>query len=220
MFRTGNSFIDSFSEILAFAPLLPVFVILFRRIFHEDIFNYLTTVCLLDFIRRLTIRISQPNLTKLIPLIHVFSLMEFIFLVLAFRTILRKGSREMVNVLAIALISAVITHDIIKGIGQNSYWLDLLQHAFIVILAGYCLVRSVKKENLQILYSALFWISTGTLFYFSTILLVEMLSGCFASWRSSSFRDSELLLDFASLARYFFYLLAALLYKSRENSLE
>ncbi|HEX4851935.1 MAG TPA: hypothetical protein VFV08_14065, partial [Puia sp.] len=218
--RTGNSFVDSFSEILVFFPLLPVFVILFRKIYRQDIFNYLTIICVLDFAKRLILRVALLNTANQNSFVHIFSLMEFILLVLAFRTILKKESREILNVIAIALISAVITQDVINGIAQKKALLDGIQHAFIVMLAAYCLVRSVVKENLQILYSGQFWISTGTLFFFCTAMLVDAMDGCCTPWKHSFPADSELLFDFASLARYFFYVLAALLYRSKVNSVE
>jgi len=218
MFKTGNSLIDLFSQILVFLPLLPVSIILFRKIYGEEALNYLLILCLLNFCQYLVLDIL-PLPEKFQPSVaHLFSLIEFVFLVQVFKSSMNRSYREYINFVAIGLVSAITTYYLVSGISRPLVLPGLLQHVIIIMLATYCLITAIRNDNLQIFYDPLFWIATGTLFYFMTIVLLEILGECCASLRASLDADKMLMTNIALLARYFFYSLAALMDIKKDGS--
>ena len=102
----------------------------------------------------------------------------------------------------------MVTYFLVKGADQKNPVLEILRNGFIVILLGYCLVAIVKSENLRIFYSPVFWIATGTLFYFVIALLLDFVEKCCPELQNPIATDKMLLLNIASAIRYFFYTLA------------
>jgi hypothetical protein len=212
MSKTGNYFIDSFSLAVVFFPLLPVIVVLFRKIYHRDVLNYLMILCLLNFVNNLNLQLLQVTAISRFSATHVFSLLEMVVLIQLFKTGLKKSYREFINILTIAFLSAVVTYYFMKGANQRMSLLDGIQDAWIILLAAISLVNIVRNNYLQIFYSSLFWIAAGTLFYFLIAMLLDSVEGSFLPSQHAAAMDKIILLDIAAVARYLFYLIAAWIY--------
>jgi hypothetical protein len=212
MLKTGNIFIDFFSQVVIFFPLLPVIIIFLRRIYQKEVLNYLMILCLLNFSRDLAVQTLQIKYINQGSIRNIFSLLEFVIVIQIFKSILKEKSKEIVNIFTIAILSAIITYYLVKGSDQKKILLDVFQNSFIIMLTAYSLVMIVQYENLRIFYSALFWIATGTLFYFVIAMLLDIIDDCCPQLQHPITTDKMLLLNIASLVRYFFYTLATLLY--------
>ncbi|HTQ66350.1 MAG TPA: hypothetical protein VMI12_16270 [Puia sp.] len=210
MLRTGNILVDFFSQIIIFFPLIPVIIILFRGLYQKDALTFLLIICLLNFSQNLTLAILSTDYVNEASIRNIFSLLEFILIVQIFKPAVRKRFKEPVDIIMIAILSSLITYYFLKGADQKVIFLDLLKNGFVILLISYCLVNVVKTENLQIFYSPLFWVATGTLFCFVTAILVYIVDDYHL--HPSIMADKLLLLNIASVARYFFYALAGLLY--------
>ena len=53
MYKTGNSFTDYIFWGITFLPLLPALLILVRRLYGQEPFNFLAVICLLSFFQSL-----------------------------------------------------------------------------------------------------------------------------------------------------------------------
>jgi len=208
MLKTGNTIIDFFSQVNVFFPLLPVIIIFFRGIYQKESLNYLVILCLLNFCQDIAMQTLHVKYVNQSSIRNIFSLLELIVIVQIFKTILQDRFREMINIMTIALLSAMVTYFLVKGADQKNPVLEILRNGFIVILLGYCLVAIVKSENLRIFYSPVFWIATGTLFYFVIVLLLDFVEKCCPELQNPIATDKMLLLNIASAIRYFFYTLA------------
>ncbi|MBS1599597.1 MAG: hypothetical protein JST75_15335 [Bacteroidetes bacterium] len=210
MLKTGNIFIDFFSQVVIFFPLLPVIIIFFRGVYQKESLIYLVILCLINFTQDMALQTLQIKDITQFSIRHIFSLLEFIVIVQIFKSILQGNLKELVNILAVAILSAVITYYLVKGANEKKNLIELLKDGFIIMLATYSLVRIVYQENLRIFYSAFFWIATGTLFYFVTVLLLDIIEACCPDLKNPFAADKMLLLNIAGVARYFFYTLATL----------
>jgi len=83
-----------------------------------------------------------------------------------------------------------------------------------------CLAQLIEKGSLHILHEPLFWISTGILFYFSISLLMQGLSAYYAQMSKESQMEREILMGAGSLAKYFFFTLAAIFYRDSSGDIE
>jgi hypothetical protein len=211
MLKTGNILVDLFSQIIIFFPLLPVIIILLRGVYQKDVLTFLLIICLLNFSQNLALIALSTDYINEDSLRNIFSLLEFPVIVQVFRPAIQNKLREPVDIIMIAILSSLVTYYFLKGADQKVILLDLLKNGFVILLTSYCLVNVVRNENLQIFYSPLFWVATGTLFYFVIAFLMYVLDDYHL--HPSIIADKLLLLNTASVARYFFYALAGLLYK-------
>jgi len=215
MFKTGNIFIDSFSQVIVFFPLLPVIIIFLRRIYQKDVLSFLMILCLLNFSQELVLQTLRIKYINQASIRHIFSLLEFVIIIQIFKSLLNGKSKEIINILVIAFLSAIVTYYLIKGSDQKKILPDILQNGFLILFVAYSLVNIVRQENLRIFYSVFFWIATGTLFYFVIAILLDIIDACCPQFNHPITTDKMLLLNIANLARYFFYTLATLLYNNK-----
>ena len=85
MFKTGNTFIDFFSQVAIFFPLLPVIVIFFRGIYQKEVLNYLMILCLINFTQDLALQTLQVKYINQASIRHIFSLLEFVIIIQIFK---------------------------------------------------------------------------------------------------------------------------------------
>jgi len=209
--KTGNIFIDSFSTIIVFLPLLPVAIVLTRKIFNDDLLNALVILCLLHFIQYFSQQLLNLSDMALYSLGHLFSFLETVVYILIFRPFFTGKSRELLNFFIIALLSSLITYYLLNGTDHRRALLMGLQYGFILALIGFCLPRLVQDDDLQIFKSAFFWIAAGTMFYLVVVILVELADhlGGSIHRKVSNAADKAILLDIANVIRYLFYIMAA-----------
>ena len=215
MFKTGIHFIDGFSQLLVFLPLLPVIIVLFRRIYYSSLLILLSVLCTLQFLESLILQNISITPLGRYSVINIFSLLELLFYLQIFRVFFEKSTRKWLDIVVIALLSAMLTFYIMRGTSASNEQLIVLQNSFIVLLIMAGLPQLVKHIDLRIFQSALFWISAGTLFYLLIWLLVAWTSIDLPPTpiNGNNAWDKTIVLNVANLVRYLFYCFAALLYK-------
>jgi len=218
MFKTGVPFIDLFSLVVVFLPLLPVIIILARKIYQLDVLNFLMILCLINFISGLNLQLLPVTHTGRLGAAHVFSLLELVILTQLFKSGLTRKYRELIDILTIAFLSAVITYYLLKGVDQHPVLLEETINGWIILSAALSLLQIVHRNYLRIFNSPLFWIATGTLFYFVIAMLLELITATRLSLPQSITTEKTVLLNIAATTRYLFYTLAAWIYNRPTHS--
>jgi hypothetical protein len=218
MLKTGNKVIDVMALVSVFLPLIPVFTILLRKTYQRDILNFLMILCLLNFLGSLNLELLQMTPTSLATAEQVFSFLEMVILIQIFKSGLRKKMKGLLDVFVVAFLSAALTYYSLKGGVPRPDLLDFLQDLTIILLSTVTLVLLVRSNYLQIMYSPLFWIASGTLFYFVIALLLEIIDHSGGYVQQSVSADRIVMLIVATTARYFFYFLAAWIYNRPPGS--
>jgi hypothetical protein len=217
MFKTGISSIDLFSQAIAFIPLLPVVIILLRGIYQKDVLTFLLILCLVNCIGGLLSRISKSTIAVPASTQHLFSLVEFIILIQMLKSGITGRLKNVLDIFLIAFISSVFTYYLIEGADQNITSIARVQDGIIILIAIFCMSKLIGNNDLNIFSLPLFWISVGTVFYFVVADILEA-AGCCSVQSLPTITDKILLLNIASLVRYFFYILAAFSYRPSKNS--
>jgi hypothetical protein len=219
--KTGDFFIDAFSAACIFFPLLPVIIIFLKRDYSKEVLNFLMILCLLNFIKGILLLIPGLVPINQITITNIFSLPELLILVQIFRSVFFGKLKHVLTIFLVAFLSSVITYYLMNGVGQKRLALEELQDGVIVLIAIFGLSELVRNDDLQIFQLPLFWIAIGTIFYFAISVLVR------AAGQSSSTplnqpsnTDTQVILDIACMARYFFYMLAALFYQRPDRHIE
>ena len=97
MIKTGNIYLDLFNIFLLIIPLLPVLVILIRKNYRFEVLNFLMIICLLNFIRGFLYTIDPHDPSTQQTIQNVFSLFDFLFLVLISRGFFKGKLSELVS---------------------------------------------------------------------------------------------------------------------------
>jgi hypothetical protein len=217
MFKTGNVSVDLFSQVIVFIPLLPVVIILLRGTYRKDVLTFLLILCLTNCIGSLLPRISKAAHSPQIAIQHIFSFIEFIILTQIFKPEMSRRLRKLLDILLVAFISSALTYYLLEGADQDGIGISRIQDGIIIIISLINLFKLIRNSDLDIFSLPLFWITVGTLFYFVVADIMEA-AGCCSVLSISTFTDKILLLNIASLIRYFFYTLAGLCYHYSKNS--
>ncbi|GGB22722.1 hypothetical protein [Puia dinghuensis] len=208
MVNPGNTFTDYLLLGITFLPLLPALLIFVRKLYGQEPLNFLVVICLLCFLRGI-IGLAYP-LTQVNQFIinKIFTLLLFLFFVLAFRSNLNGKIRYGLSLLLTALLSILFTYWSLKGWDGSSQATEILLNSFLAVLIGISLHAILHNDELGVFHSPLFWMEGGTLFY---ILLSLMLEGVGNSGHPEvvpSDAEKRLFLGLADLVRYLAYIAA------------
>jgi len=76
-------------------------------------------------------------------------------------------SHYLLNLFVIAYFSCIITHFTIRGFKGDQFELKVIQYSLIALLMVASMIFVARTQALTMLSSSLFWVTLGTLFYFS-----------------------------------------------------
>lgn len=213
MLKTGNLFIDLFSQAIIFIPLFPVIIIFLRSVYQKDLLTYLLILCILNFIGNLLPRITKTTHLFTVSAQHLFSLLELVLLVQIFKSVLHQKLKGLIEVFLIAFVSSVTTYYLLKGVDQDGLEWGIVQDSLILLVGIAAVGQGLSNNSLYVLRQPLFWITVGTLFYFAVSFVVGLADSCCSTKDSSMIQDKTILLDIALVVRYAFYCMAALAYQ-------
>ena len=210
--KTGNILTDIFSVASIISPMIPAGIIFIRKKYRNESLNFLMILCLLGFVKYFLLFVPQLNNDSQNIVTSIFSLFEFVILIQLSKAALTAIISKLLNILVTCLLSAIVTFYLLEGIGQKVSAFEIIQCTILIFVSILCLARLIEKNNLHIFTEPLFWISTGSLFYFSISLLMQGLSSYYAQMSKESQMEREILMGAGSLAKYFFFTLAAIFY--------
>lgn len=210
--KTGNIITDIFSVVSIVSPLIPAGIIFIRKIYRNESLNFLMILCLLGFVKYFLLFVPQLNSASQNIITSVFNLFEFVILIQLSKIGLPDIITKILNILLACLLSAIVTFYLLEGIGQKVSAFEMIQCTILIFVSIICLAHLIEKNSLHILHEPLFWISTGSLFYFSISLLMQGFSWYYEQMSKESRMEREILMGTGSLAKYFFFTLAAIFY--------
>lgn len=213
MSKTGIAFIDAFSFINVFIPLLPVVFIFIQKKYGEEALIFLMVLCVVNFAEN--IFLSVPQLTNNIQntIQNIFSIIELIIILQICRLAMNGKLKESINIFLIIFLTAIITFYSVKEINQKRIIAEIIQNIIIVVVIVIILFDLIENSSLAIFHDPLFWIGTGTLFYFLIALIANIVDTS-----GDALKDRIIILNIATFIRYFFYALAVLFYTHNKKS--
>jgi hypothetical protein len=209
MYTTGNSFSDYLFWGITFLPLLPAFLILVRRLYGQEPFNFLAVICLLGFFQSLLGMIYPVQAKDQYPAGRIVTLLLYTFFFLTFRSNLGGKFRYALNLLMTSLLSVLGTYWYLKGWDGSNPAIDLFLNGFLALLIGVSLRKIIRNDELGVFSHPLFWIEGGTLFYILLSLILEGVAACYLPTAPGF--EKRLFLGLADLVRYIAYVAAILL---------
>jgi hypothetical protein len=211
MVQTGIITIPYWIAIVALLlPLIPVFIIFFRRIITQESLNHLMILCLFLFIEQLVLQIPQfasidPKLAN-----PAFRLGEFVILLWLFRSALQqKWLRELLSYFLVGFMCIVITIFLNRGLTAYSRNIDMVEDLVLVILSILVLLQLIRNQYMFVFQSPLFWIAGGTLCFYMMAFLIEVMAGNGLFTGEERETEKLILISGFSIVRSIFYIIAA-----------
>jgi hypothetical protein len=212
MFKTTNNFIDGFTGFLVYLPLLPVFLIYWKKLYRRDSLNFLMVICLLQFIQRICLQIEAIPASNIPAYNNIFSLLITLLYFFIFSKAFDGRSKEFLQLFSVAFFSSIITYSLVKSMKEVNQTTRIAEYIFTVALIVYCLATLIYYDNLRTMQMPIFWIACGTLFYILIHTVTEFADRIFQTVdrRDAAGTGIEkiLILDIADLVRYIFYTIA------------
>ncbi len=124
------------------------------------------------------------------------------------------------NILFSIFLSVIITTYFAKGVQGKIFFAQTLFSGIMILASIVCIGKITSADNLDIFNKPLFWIAIGSLFYFTTVILLQSLAPYYEKSLNENVLEKGLLLNIGNIMRYFFYLLAAFFYEPPRNEEE
>ena len=222
MLQTGNFFIDIFAMACIFLPLFPIVFIFFKRSYYNDALNFLMILCLLNFIKNILLFIPGLIIINQSIINNIFSLPELIILTFIFKSLFTGKIKNIITIFLIVFLSSILTYYLLKGTETKNGAIEFLQEMFILIISITGLFELISDNDINFFKNPISWIAIGTVFYFFVSLLIKILNASLQI-NNVAVVDTQIILNIACVARYIFYLCAALfygtqLYNAEKNS--
>ena len=177
-------------------------------------------LCLMNFVKNFLLFVSPLNTASQNVITSIFTLFEFVILIQLFKQVFPEKIKKIANIFLIAFLSVVSTYYLLEGTNQKFYEFEILKSTIIIFAGILCLAQLIESSKLNILNEPLFWISTGSLFYFSISILMHSLSWYYVRMPRESLMEKEILMGIGSVVKYFLYMLAALFYRDPSDEKE
>lgn len=165
----------------------------------------------MNFLKNILLFIPELNTYTQNIIANIFSITEFVFLVLIFKNYLAGRFRNIANIMFCGFFCAVVTVYIIKGFECRFFLIEELSDATIIFISVLCITKLSTSSNIHIFDQPLFWIATGSLFYFSILILLQS----FSLYDVKKFQGNLgvfILYTLINIIRYLFYLFATIFY--------
>ena len=219
MAKTGIGLIEILALVAILLPLIPVFIIFIFRAYKHEALSLLMVFCLLSFIQNLILYIPGFIPINSLFIRATFQLSHFVILLLLLRMIVKgRWLREGLKVLLVSFFSVVITVYGLRGVGPYFRTIEMLQAFFLIGITLVALFQLIRKQDLFIFNSPMFWIVAGTFFYYSMFLLTQSLPEYNPVIAGIPYQQKRVLLLIIILIQYLFYTIAAAV--SRDKIIE
>jgi len=222
MEKTGIGLLEIFGLVAILLPLVPVFIIVVLKTYKHDVLALLAILCLISFIQNLILYIPKFAVTDLIFIKATFQLVNFIILFIILETVIaNKSLRKGMKMFLVSFVSVVLTTYSLQGISKYSGNIELAQGVLIIIVAVIALLQLIRIHDIFIFFSPMFWIATGTFFYYSMLLLTQSLPEYNSVISGTLQQQKKILLLIIILIQFGFYIIAASVagIKNKENKM-
>lgn len=209
MDKTGIGLLDILALVAILLPLVPIFIIFISKAFKQDALALLMVLCLITLIQNLILYIPKFASVDLLFIRATFQLAQFIILLILLQVVIAgKWLREGLKILLVAFVSITITVYCLKGIQHYITTIGMIQALLLLLVTILALLQLIKSQDIYIFLSPLFWIASGTFFYYSMFLITLSIPEYKALLREEP-EEKKVLLVIIMLVQFIFYIIAA-----------
>ena len=207
--KTGIGLLQILSLVAILLPLVPVFIIFISKTYKEDVLALLMGLCLVSFIENLLLYVPQFVQLDVLFIRASFHLLNYTILVLLLQLVIEgKWLREGLELFLVSFLSVVITIYTIGGISTYLGNIEIAQALLMIVLNFIALLQLIRKHDIFIFLSPMFWIAGGTFFFYSMFLLTQSLPE-YKTVLPGESQQKKVLMLVIILIQFVFYTVAA-----------
>jgi hypothetical protein len=207
--KTGIGLLQILSLVAILLPLVPVFIIFISKTYKEDVLALLMGLCLVSFIQNLILYVPRFVQLDVLFIRASFHLFTYTILLLLLQLVIEgKWLREGLKLLLVSFVSVVITIYIIGGISTYLGNIEIAQALLMIALNFIALLQLIRRHDIFIFLSPMFWIAGGTFFYYSMFLLTQSLPDYNTILPAES-QQKKVLILVIIVIQFVFYIIAA-----------
>ena len=166
-------------------------------------------LCLVSFIQNLILYVPQFVQLDVLFIRASFHLFNYVILLLLLQLVIEgKWLREALKLLLVSFVSVVITIYTTSGISPYLGNIEIAQASLMIFLNFIALLQLIRRHDIFIFLSPMFWIAGGTFFYYSMFLLTQSLPEYKMILPAES-QQKKVLMLVIILIQFVFYTIAA-----------
>ncbi len=199
-------------------PLIPVLIIFISRAYREDVLAVLMGLCLVSFIQNLILYIPRFVPLDILFIKASFELMNYIILLVLINLVIEgRWWKEAIKILLVSFVSVVITIYCTRGIGIYLANIEIAQALVMILLNFVVLLQLIRRHDIFIFQSPMFWVAGGTFFYYSMFLLTHALPEYKAVLQVVPQQQKKALLLIIIIVQFIFYVVAAVVSAKKDK---
>jgi hypothetical protein len=206
MVETGGIFI-ALPLVVMLLSLLPVCILLVRKVAASAILNVLKILCLFVILQYSFLYFVQPGS----PALQMgFRLAEFILVYYLFRLMMSSNKgKEIMNMILVSFLSVIITIYALKGLMAYSTVLTIIQSGILTVLSFVVLSQLINNRHITLVNEPRFWITGGILCFNGMVVLMEAIAGNHSDLSQQIQKDKDIIITVADMLRMIFFIVAA-----------
>jgi hypothetical protein len=206
MVETGGIFI-ALPLVVMLLSLLPVCILLVRKVAASAILNVLKILCLFVILQYSFLYFVQPGS----PALQMgFRLAEFILVYYLFRLMMSSNKgKEIMNMILVSFLSVIITIYALKCLMAYSTVLTIIQSGILTVLSFVVLSQLINNRHITLVNEPRFWITGGILCFNGMVVLMEAIAGNHSDLSQQIQKDKDIIITVADMLRMIFFIVAA-----------
>ena len=167
-------------------------------------------LCIVSFIQNLILYIPSFVPVDIFFIKGSFQLINYFILLMMMKQIVKgRLVREAIKVALVSFVSIVITIYCLQGVTANLGNIELIQALVLILISLFVLLQLIRSQDIFIFLSPMFWITAGTFFYYSMLLLTESIPDYKPVSGDTPFQQKKALLMVMIIVQFIFYIIAA-----------
>lgn len=210
MAKTGIGLLDILALVATLLPLIPVFIIFISKAYKTDTLALLMGLCLVSFIGHLILYIPKFVSIDTTFISASFGLVNYIILFLLLQLVIGgRFLKEFLKMMLISFISVVVTIYSTAGIPAHYASIQFVQSLIMIPLTVIALFQLIKRHDVFIFLSPMFWVASGTFFFYSMFLLTQSIPDYKGVIPNTPEHEKKVLLLVIVFIQFIFYIIAA-----------
>lgn len=216
MQKTGNGILELFSLLAILLPVIPLFIVFYKKVHTIAAIQLLAIACLFGLASSL-LRFTGTDAAQQHLMYEIFRGCDCTILLLLYRiTATNKRIADIFNFLVICSVSIVVAIYATTGIEQYAATIRSAQSVLMIGATLLAFSQLVTRRDLLLFESTLFWIGAATFFNFSMLLLIDQIGSRNTVLQISE--DKMILMYLVQFVRYLFYVIAVVITENNSHN--
>jgi len=215
MFNTGSDFFNVFMHVAAWAPLIPLCIVFFRKLYRQESFSLLMILCVVEILFSIFFSAIPPGTATYYFFNNLYYIAQFLLMSFLLRSCVQNLQVSNAFLFIMGLfVTVAVTFNAIKGFNVDNRLMYSIASGILFVESSIVLIVILLFESKGTVMSPLFYIAAGIFFYFG-------LNGYLSFGRKFFFHNDLTdtqnvwkLIYIVSFIKYIFFTIAALLYRN------